>query len=87
MNLNHVDPDDDSGDDSECVHTTGPETCPIDLESEDATLPDQSSYTCDGTNPKQDAMQRMIDARVGGGKFDPMGGMVTKAKPGEGVPQ
>lgn len=85
MNLNHVDPDDDN--DEDCEPTTGPQTCPIDLESDDATLPNQSSMTCDGTNPKQDRMQKMIDDRIGGGKFDPMGGMVTKAKPGEGVPQ
>ena len=61
-------------DGDECCGTTGPTTRPLDLQSDDATLPNQSSTT-NGQNPKEDAMQKMIDDRLGGSKLDPIGGM------------
>ena len=57
-----------------CEPTTGPQTCPLDLKSSEFGLRDQSSKTRDGSNPKEDAMLDMIDARVAT-KFDPTGGM------------
>lgn len=57
----------------ESIGTGGPATCPLDLKSCDATLPDQSCDTS-GENPKMDAMMKMIDARIGT-PFDETGGM------------
>lgn len=65
---------------SEYVGTTGPSTCPLDLQSCDATLPDQSCDT-NGQNPKMDSMMKMIDKRFTT-KFDETGGMKPDNTPG-----
>lgn len=61
--------------DPECCGTTGPTTCPLDLQSDMATLPSQSSRT-NGESPKMDSMMDMIEARSGK-PGDDMSGMTS----------
>jgi hypothetical protein len=64
-----------------------PDDCcvPIDLKSESASLPDQSSMSFDGSNPKADSMQKMIDERYSTDN-DQWSGMKNTSK-GSGIPK
>ena len=76
--------DNEPDEDCDCAASTGPQTCPIDLQSEDVELPNQNEKTYDGSNPKQDAMQDMINERVGKENFDETGGMKPENSPDRG---
>lgn len=66
-------------DSDETVGSMGPTTCPIPLTSPDFGLRGQCDPTRDGSNPKEDAMMKMIADRVGT-TCDPTGGMKSDDK-------